>query len=163
MNKDQQIHIRLSKEEKEVVQAKAKGLGFKQISEYMRVIALNEVGKTYIPPIFKNIELSRPFLFLIKTNDEKLDTSLTVLIREVSIEEDKIKIIFLLDDNNTWYDFLKSSKDFKICWLNRIGDIVNSFTIRNINKKVFPLKFSHENIGLANAMAIFTYKFDEMR
>ena len=161
MNKDQQIHIRLSKEEKKVVQAKAKGLGFKQISEYMRVIALDEVGK--MPPIFKNIELSRPYLFLIKTDDEKLDTSLTVLIREVSIEEDKIKIIFLLDDDNTWYNLLKSSKDFKICWLNRIGDIVNSFPIRNINKKVFPLKFSQEDIGLATAMAIFTYNFDEMK
>jgi hypothetical protein len=157
MNKDQQIHIRLSKKEKEVVQAKAKGLGFRQISEYMRVTALEET-----PPVFKNVEIIRPFLFSIKTDDKNNDTNLSFLIREISFEEDKIKITFLLDENNTWYNLLQSNADFKVCWLDRCGNIVNSFPIRNINKKVFPLKFSHEDTGVATAMAIFRYKFDEM-
>ena len=41
MNKEKQVHIRITDEEKEKMVLKANDLGFKQLSEYLRFVGLN--------------------------------------------------------------------------------------------------------------------------
>jgi thermostable 8-oxoguanine DNA glycosylase len=41
MTKEKQVHIRITDEEKEKMLLKAKNLGFKQLSEYLRFVGLN--------------------------------------------------------------------------------------------------------------------------
>lgn len=161
--KEQLINVRISKVEKSVMLQQSKKLGFKTLSEYLRFVGLNTETKNVIENPFNDIEITKSYLFIIKT-DGVPNHALTALMCEISIEEDKIKLTFLLDDKNTWYDLLKSSKNFEVSWLNKKGDIINSFPIKNTNKKVFPLKFSHNdnNGNIAHAMAIFKYEFGEM-
>lgn len=48
MNKNKQIHIRITDEEKDKILIKANNLGFKQISEYLRFVGLNAETKVEI-------------------------------------------------------------------------------------------------------------------
>ena len=48
MNKNKQIHVRITCEEKDIIIKKAINLGFKQISEYLRFVGLNAETKVKI-------------------------------------------------------------------------------------------------------------------
>lgn len=48
MEKDKQIHIRITEDEKQKMIKKSNDLGFKQLSEYLRFVGLNTVVEVKI-------------------------------------------------------------------------------------------------------------------
>jgi hypothetical protein len=48
MSKEKHIHIRINDDEKEKMLLKAKNLGFKQLSEYLRFVGLNSNVKVNV-------------------------------------------------------------------------------------------------------------------
>jgi hypothetical protein len=48
-NRDQQIHFRVTTEEKKAIEAKAKAAGFKKVSDYLRVLGMGTEVKEVLP------------------------------------------------------------------------------------------------------------------
>lgn len=48
-NRDQQIHFRVTADEKKAIEAKAKAAGFKKVSDYLRVLGMGAEVKEVLP------------------------------------------------------------------------------------------------------------------
>ena len=48
-NRDEQIHFRVTSDEKRAIAAKAKSAGFKKVSDYLRVVGLGAEIKEVVP------------------------------------------------------------------------------------------------------------------
>jgi hypothetical protein len=49
-NRDQQIHFRVTEDEKKAIAARAKAAGFKKVSDYLRVLGMGAEVREALPP-----------------------------------------------------------------------------------------------------------------
>ena len=49
LNRDEQIHFRVTRGEKKAIAAKAKAAGFKKVSDYLRVVGMGAEVKEVVP------------------------------------------------------------------------------------------------------------------
>lgn len=144
--KEKQINVRLTEEQHTEIEENAKKAKFSTTSEFLR-----HAATTYMP------ELCRSYLFCIET-DEKDNTDLTILVRDIRIDENSISITFILDEKNLWKKFIESKKSFKIWWLTRKSEKIDYYKVQHYlwsEVKVFPLRFGSDNTELATGMAVF--------
>lgn len=144
--KDKQVNIRLTKEQHDEIEKKAKKSNFSTTSEYIRYTGLN-----YIP------EVCRSYLFMIEANNYSTEM-LTAYVQDVKIDYDSVSITFVLDETNIWKKFIESKTDFKIWWLTRKGDKIDYFEVRHYmypTMKVFPLHFGHDVVETPLGMVVF--------
>lgn len=164
MQKDKQIHLRVTNKEKQKIEKNAQVAGFKQTSEYVRHKALEE-KELHKPFKFETVmQPCKTFLFLVEPLSGELNSqTLTTLIRSINIlshEDDKnlAEIEFIMDEDDICMKFFKNKVDFKISWLTRKGEIVNSYPIKHYTvKNRFPTFFSHSEVNVAIGKVIIEF------
>lgn len=113
-----------------------------------------------VKKLFDSLQPCRAYLFLVEPPQNIKNITkeeLTCFIRSIKMTDKTMTVEFMCDEENKLWNFFINSGKFKLSWLDRKGNIVNSLDINFGIKNIYIKELRHDADAMVTAVALMEY------